>query len=35
MTTSGLLAVYPGECYATTNFLEADFWGAIAFYRIR
>ena len=29
MTTSALLAVYPSECYATTNFLERDFWPGI------
>jgi hypothetical protein len=26
LNTSALLAIYPSECYATTNLLEADFW---------
>jgi hypothetical protein len=28
INTSALLAIYPGKGYATTNFLEADFWRA-------
>jgi hypothetical protein len=26
--TSALLAIYPSECHASTNFLERDFWTA-------